>query len=105
MTAIVSLQEASAHLRRDDCDGDSLDLSLKIDAASEAVMQYLKWTEADVPDPVPFLVKAAVLCLVGEMYSNREGEISDPIEAQYGYGYLPKSVVSLLYPLRMPSIA
>lgn len=101
---LVTLQQASDHLRRDTCD-DDMDLALKIDAASEAVMAYLKWKEEDVPQPVPFIVQAAVLSLVGELYRDREGEMKGMVDSRFGYGYLPQSVTSLLYPLRKPSLA
>lgn len=101
MTPLVTLQEASDHLRRDMDAGDSDDLTLKINAASEAVANYLEWDEA--PDPVPAVVKAATLNLVGEMYRERDGEMSG--QNTWGYGYLPIGVVALLYPLRNPASA
>lgn len=101
MTPLVTLQEASDHLRRNSDDGDDADLTLKIAAASDAVAQYLEWTA--VPDPVPSVVKAATLNLVGEMYRERDGDMSGP--NTWGYGYLPIGVVALLYPLRKPAIA
>ncbi|MBV2181687.1 MAG: head-tail connector protein [Castellaniella sp.] len=101
MTSLVSMQEASDHLRRDADDGDDADLTLKIEAASQAVMQYLDWTE--VPADVPAVVKAATLNLIGEMYRERDGEMSG--QNSYGYGYLPVGVIALLYPLRTPSLA
>ena len=101
MTPLVTLQEASDHLRRDMDAGDSDDLTLKITAASEAVMQYLEWDS--VPNPLPAVVKAATLNLIGEMYIEREGEMSG--QNAWGYGYLPIGVVALLYPLRKPALA
>lgn len=103
MTQLVTLQEASGHLRRDLDDDDDADLTMKIEAASDAVMRYLEWT--DVPADVPVAVKAAVLRLVGDMYVNREGSTDSAISEQFGYGYLPANVLSLLYPLRVPSVA
>lgn len=103
MTQLVTLQEASGHLRRDLDDGDDADLTLKIEAASDAVMRYLEWIE--VPAVVPTAVKAAVLRLVGDMYVNREGSTDRAIQERFGYGYLPDGVLSLLYPLRTPSVA
>lgn len=41
MVALVTLQEASDHLRRDTDDDDN-DLLLKIEAASNAIMNYVK---------------------------------------------------------------
>lgn len=99
---LITLEQASEHLRRD-TDDDDADLTLKIEAASEAVMEYLKWTE--VPADIPYRAKAATLALVGEMYRNREGEMGGAVNSQFGYGYLPHGVVALLYPLRNPSLA
>lgn len=115
---LVSLQEASDHLRRDTED-DDMDLTLKIHAASAAVLNYLK-SGADSfldsngevlqdssgdPVGVPFEVKAATLLMVGELYKSREGAQEGAVDSQFGYGYLPRSVVALLYPLRDPALA
>lgn len=116
MTMIVTLQEASEHLRRDTTDDDA-DLTLKIHAASGAVLNYLKsgadafkdtngqfFTDTNGDILCPFEVKAATLLLIGEFYKNREGEQSGEIDAQFGFGYLPRPVVALLYPLRDPAL-
>ena len=126
---LVTVQEASDHLRRD-TDYDEGDLTLKIHAASSAVMNYLKRNVLAyepmrtsigevVRDssgwPVPMEdssgeplvrseVKAAVLLMLGELYKNREGEQAGEIPTQWGYGYLPRPVVALLYPLRDPAL-
>lgn len=126
---LVTLQEASEHLRRDTTDDDQ-DLTLKIHAASAAVLNYLKRESLayeperdssgnvirdedgfpipvldDDGDPiVRFEVRAAVLLMLGELYKNREGEQGGEIPTQWGYGYLPRPVVSLLYPLRDPAL-
>lgn len=126
---LVTLQEASEHLRRDTDDDDS-DLTLKIHAASAAVLNYLKRESLayeperdeggaiildehgyplpaldDEGDPiVRFEVKAAVLLMLGELYKNREGEQGGEVPSQWGYGYLPRPVVALLYPLRDPAV-
>ena len=127
---LVTLQQASDHLRRDTTDDDT-DLTLKIAAASNAVLTYLRNTSyAYVPTvdsagqivrdsagyPVPALdsagektvlqdVQFATLLLVGEFYKSREGEQDGAIETQWGYGYLPRAVVALLYPYRDPACA
>lgn len=111
---LVTLQQARDHVRSDTVADDS-DLTLKIHAASGAVLNYLKSgaeafldTAGFVPldsngDPigVPFEVGAAVLLLVGDFYSNRGEDQSanwtDP-------NYLPRAVTSLLYPLRIPAL-
>lgn len=103
MNALVTSQEVAGYLRLDG-DADETDVvSLLIGAASEAVLTYLEWK--DVPDPVPVVAKAATLRLVGEMYASREGATEGQIQPQFGYGYLPASVIGLLYPLRVPSVA
>ena len=113
MVMLVSLTQASAHLRRD-TDDDDADLTLKIHAASGAVINYLKAgatfldsaddVEVDSfgdPVGVPFEVQAATLLLLGSLYSDREGSEPDMWER----GYLPKAVTALLYPLRDPALA
>lgn len=127
---LVTLAEASAHLRRD-TSADDMDLTLKIRAASAAVLSYLKTTrylyqpELDstgmpVLDsngwPVPELdsdnvpavrsdIRAAALLLIGEFYKSREGEQEGAVDAQFGYGYLPRPVVALLTPYRDPALS
>lgn len=110
---LITLDQASAHLRRDTADDDA-DLTIKIHAASAAILNYLEAgavfldssgqvVEDSNGDPVgvPFEVQVAVLYLVGEMYKNREGDASGyPIQ-----NYLPTPVVALLYPLRVPTVA
>lgn len=130
MTLLVTLQQASDHLRRDTTDDDT-DLTLKVKAASNAVLTYLRNTSyAYIPSvdssgaivrdssgyPVPaqdssgaYLVQTdvqhATLLLIGEFYKNREAEQEGAIDSQWGYGYLPRSVVALLYPYRDPALA
>lgn len=102
---IVTLQEARDHLRSDTSDDDA-DLTLKIQAASSAVVTYLKVADdAAIPAAALPAAKAACLILVGEFYANREGEQGGAVDQQFGYGYLPRPVVALLYPYRDPSIA
>jgi hypothetical protein len=112
---LVSLQQASDHLRRDTA-ADDADVTLKIHAASGAVLNYLKDaseafldTAGFVPldsngDPigVPYEVQAAVLLLLGDFYSNR-GEDQNPNWGSQ-FTYLPAAVTALLYPLRMPTL-
>lgn len=106
MVSLVTLEEASDHLRRDSGDDDG-DLALKIEAASDAVLDYLQvdgldWLDSDGYCHAPARVKQATLLLLGEFYRNRDGEQSGAVDAQYGYGYLPRPVVALLYSLRSP---
>lgn len=108
---LVSLKQASEHIRRD-TDADDDDLILKIKAASQAVINYLKdgadafldshgnviLDSSDNPE-VPFEVQAAVLMLIDNLYNNRSGNET------YAMGYLPEPVMALLYPLRTPALA
>lgn len=118
MVMLVSLAQASQHVRRD-TDADDLDLTLKIQAASAAVMNYVSpgieaFTDSNgdfevdsngeaigVPDDI----KNATLLLIGDFYNNREPKASDPVPAEFGYGYLPRAVVGLLYHYRKPTLA
>jgi len=102
---IVTLQQARDHLQSTHS-ADNADLTLKISAASEAVLTYLKLdAEADIPAKAAFAAQQATLILVGEFYSSREGEQEGAIDSSFGYGYLPRPVVALLYPHRDPAIA
>jgi hypothetical protein len=122
---LVTLQQASDHVRRD-TNADDADLTLKIHAASGAVLNYLKSgspyelernssgviVEDSAGRPIPvtdsngdpvvlFEVRAAVLLMVGYLYRLRddnEGKAFEP-------GYLPAPVTALLYPLRDPALA
>lgn len=102
---IVTLAQARQHLQSTH-NADDADLTLKINAASEAVVTYLKLdSEVDIPPAAAFAAQQATLILVGEFYMNREGEQQGAIDSSFGYGYLPRPVVALLYPHRDPAIA
>lgn len=108
MTMLVTLAEASAHLRRDTTDDDA-DLILKIHGASGAVLSYLgagadkfKNEAGEIVDAlVPFEVKAAVLLQLGYLYRDRDNDKNH----EYEQGYLPRPVTALLYPHRSPALA
>lgn len=111
---LVTLAQAKLHLRIDEDDGDN-DLELKIHAASGAVLNYVRqsdpaWLDtagepvidtAGEPAGIPYEVKAATLLLLGDLYKERDGANT----SQWSHGFLPVSVLSLLYPYRMPSLA
>lgn len=126
---LVTIEEASDHLRRDTAADDG-DLMQKIAAASSAVLTYMKGFPIGMPerdeqgeivrdsageviyqrDSAGTLiirpeVKYAVLMLVAEFYKNREAEQAGIIDPKFGYGYLPRPVIALLYPLRDPALA
>lgn len=127
---LVTLQEASDHLRRDQAEDDTY-LELLIRAASQAVVTYLgSMNRAYYPeidsngnfeydsngDPVPELdsnddpvirddVRWATLIYIGELYKHREAEQDGAVDPQFGYGYLPRPCLALLYPYRDPAFA
>ena len=85
--------------------------------ASAAIINYLKDAAEDFLDSslevivdsseipqVPYVVKQATLLLVGDMYKNREPLTEDEVNPAFGYGYLPRSVIALLYNLRDPTL-
>lgn len=125
---LITLEEAKAHLLMDH-DADDADIANKVLEASGAVLSYLKGAPIGQPERdeqgaivkdsngdvvymqdisglvIRYEVKAAVKLLLGEFYKNREAEQDGDVSAQWGYGYLPRPVVSLLYPLRDPALA
>jgi hypothetical protein len=117
--ALVSLTRVKQALRvgilDDDgspqVDDDDAILEAYIDAASEAVVNYLGG-RADIvipglaespqtEDGCPRVVEQAVILLVGFWYREPDGDA----EQVFDRGYLPKPVTALLYPLRDPAIA
>lgn len=120
MVMLVTLQEASDHLRRDTTDDDA-DLTLKINAASNAVINYLKNPNivyqgsfdssgdyiVDSSLTVRDEVRSAVLIVLGVLYADRQGQqyIEENSEDRLGKMSLPKAVHWLLDPLRKPSLA
>lgn len=93
MTALVTLDEAKTHLRILDDDQD-FDVVMKIEAASEIVIDYIKrpdhgWTAATAPK----LIKAAVLLVAASMFADRE------------FGGLSDSVKNILHRYRDPAVA
>lgn len=129
---LVTLQQASDHLRRDTTD-DNADLELKIKASSRAVLNYLKdhmlayipltdehglplldssGDEAYEVDSAGDLivreeVQSAVLLILGTLYIDRDGDAytKGDYTERLGNESLPKTVHWLLDPLRTPSLA
>ena len=106
MTLLVTLAQAKEHLRIDTADGDA-DLTLKIHAASAAVLNYMKsasvyeTVQSGGTPAVRFEVQASVLLMLGYLNKDRDG---DP-DHEYEAGMLPRPVTALLYALRDPSLA
>ena len=98
---MITLQEARNHLQSTH-NADDADLTLKIEAAVSAVLNYLQVAdELDIPDRALPQAKAAALIIVAALYEEREGtEKDNAVYAQFGYGYLPRAAVSLLFPFR-----
>lgn len=112
---LVTLAQARAHCRIDDVDSDDVGpddaaLGLIISAASRAVLNYLdgaSFLDSDgmvIGNDVPEDVQIATLFLVGEWFKNREAAQDGAVDAQNGYGFLPRPVLSLLFPYRSPVI-
>jgi len=104
LISLVRLQEAKDHLRVTNTAADT-DIALKIEIASEILMDYIKrkeppeeWMTDDSPITyvVPPLVKGACLLILGELYMNREASVAN---------VLPERLCALLERYRDPSFA
>jgi hypothetical protein len=109
---LVTLDEAKNHLRVMHTEED-VNILLMIHAASSAVLNYLKenvsdWdgtlipgssSSSNNPASLPSEVKMAVLYLIGVFYRDRDGDFLK----DHDINYLPRTVVNILYPLRMPT--
>lgn len=113
---LVSLQQASDHLRRDTDDDDN-DLILKINAASQAVLNYITVKDflnsgGDVdfssdgePLGVPEPIQAAVLIVLGMLYIDRDGQdFKEQNRPRLGDIILPRAVHFLLDSYRTPVV-
>ena len=109
MAAFVTLDEVKPSLRIDFDDDDAL-LSMLIEAATGAVINYLKSAAdqyldsgGEVPSgmEIPAEIRFATIFLVGVMYRSPDQDQDGAFER----GYLPMPVTALLYPLRDPALA
>lgn len=75
MAALVTLERARSHLRIDSSSDDA-ELALKVEDATDIVLDYLKrppGSETWVIGNCPPTVRAAVLLVLGALWENREG--------------------------------
>ena len=102
MTPLISLEQAKAALRLTHNDDDAL-IEDHIDAASEAVMQYLNrdvsWfdPETNTLGDVPFRVQKATEHLVMLFYD-------EPLGDAFDHRRMPSQVTSILFPMRKLSL-
>lgn len=111
---LITLEQAKTHMRASDIVGQDGDIELKIEAASAAVIDYLKSyadrfadsnylaedaDDDEVADSIPPVVKLAVLMQTAHYYMDREGNVD------FGLGKLCPQAESLLYRLRDPAYA
>lgn len=109
MADIITLSEFKEALRN--YEGSDFDdqINFWIPVASEAVYQYLDWTEADYETSggllddtlVPDRVKGATALLVGYLMNNPDMDRDNA----FTHGQLPWFVTAMLYPLRDPALA
>lgn len=93
--SVVSVEEVKKRLRIDTDDDDSV-LEGYISAASKAVEAYLKY---EFESPIDSRIITAIIILVGYWYREPDGDSDKAFEM----GYLPKPVMSILYPMRDPA--
>jgi hypothetical protein len=101
MAALVSLDRAKAHLHIDWNDQDE-ELAAKVTDASDTVVDYLKrpdhgWDETTAPGQV----QAAVLLVLGALWSQREGVGQNAADLDP----ISPAVASLLRRMRDPALA
>jgi len=93
MVAFISLLQAKADLRIDG-DEQDLDIQMKVEAASEIVLDYIKRPTADWTDSTaPALIKAATILVLRSLFNDDE---ADP---------LSDAVIRILFRYRDPALA
>src|SRR5688500_12893973 len=113
MIELVTIEQAKLMIREVRNHEDDLIVTL-IRAASRMVLSYLKLEEDAYLNSdgtmdqdsatlgyneVPEEVQAATLYLIGVLFRDRDGAESE----KWTPGFLPAPVVSMLYPLRLPT--
>lgn len=97
--AVVTLDEAKAHLRIDHDAEDELIgtyLAAATQSAADFIHRPIPWTDGEgAPVEVPAPVKAAILLILGDLYEHREGRFvgTTPVDNP--------AVQMLLWPYRM----
>lgn len=114
---IITIAQAREHLRAGGS-ADDADLKIKIDAATEAVIDYISVPATNLfnANGTPKVgedgqvvkganrVRQAILLTVGHFYDEREGGMPAGVESSHGYGFaLPKAATALLYSMRLPT--
>lgn len=95
--SIVTLPEVKEHLRYDTDDNDS-NLNIYIEAAENAVLNYV--TDEFENNAYPDVFKQAVFLMVGMFDTDREPSKESVVTDNY----LPAPVRALLYPYRTPTV-
>ncbi|WP_169053370.1 head-tail connector protein [Falsirhodobacter xinxiangensis] len=85
---------------RIDSDDQNLILDQLVIAASEAIAEYIKLPTEAADDDVPYQVRIATVMLVGHLLRGPDNDVEGAFETG-----LPAPVKSLLYPLRMLTLA
>lgn len=85
---------------RIDSDDQNMILSQLVIAASETVAEYIKLPAETSDADVPYQVRIATIILVGHLLRGPDNDV----EGNFDTG-LPAPVKSLLYPLRMLTLA
>lgn len=103
MSNLVTLQQAKRQLRVTWDDEDD-HIQLVLDAAEDAVLNYIKkdfgWTGSNCPPSV----KLAILVVLSTYHdSYRDGDNMDANTV--AMGYLPQAATSLLHRFRKPAMA
>jgi UDP-galactopyranose mutase len=102
MADFVTLQEAKMQLRVVWEDEDQT-IQMLLDAAEDAVLNYIKKDWGWTSETVPKSVKLAILVLLSTYYEPfRDG---DNFTNQIALGYPPPAVTALLHRFRSPAYA
>ena len=104
VSSIVSLSQVKLALRIDHEDDDAT-LMLYINAATNAVVTYLKDPDLlsvdSPPDAIDERVISSIIMLVGYWYRAPDNNNDGAFER----GYLPMPITAMLYPMRDPTLA